>query len=116
MEEIIDKLRKFRKIFISPQHFFERVEEKKLFSSLEKANKITINAIRSFGVFIYPLMRDDCKYLCLFKSDKGIIVCCPVTFVSMNTFLIKTIYPANNEQIKIYKRLINKRKQDKSEK
>ena len=47
------------------------------------------NVVKFFGVFIYPLMKDDCKYLCLFKSDKGIIVCCPVTFVSKNTFLIK---------------------------
>jgi len=116
MEEIIDKLRKSRKIYISPQHFFERVEEKKLFSSLEKANKITINAVKSFGIFVYPLMRDDCKYLCLFKSDKGIIVCCPVTFVGKNTFLIKTIYSANDEQIKVYNKLMNQRKQNKSKK
>lgn len=116
MEEVIDKLRKMRKIYVSPEHFFERVEEKKLFSSLEKADKITKNAIKSFGIFIYPLMRDDYKYLCLFKSDKDIIVCCPITFVGKNTFLTKTIYPANNWQIKIYKKLMMKRKQKKLKK
>ena len=112
MEEIVDKLRRARKIFISPEHFFEKAEEKKLFSSLEKADTITKKAIKSFGVLIYPIMRDDCKYFCLFKSDKDIIVCCPITFVGKNTFLIKTIYSANEEQIKIYKKAMMIRKQN----
>ncbi len=113
MEEISDKNRKYRKILFSTKHFPEGVINRKLFTSLQKADEITIKAIKNSGILIEPFMKDDCKYLCLFRSDLKIIVCCPIKFVGENTFFVPTIFKANKWQTDVYKELIKKRKSSK---
>lgn len=114
MEEIIDNTRRTRKILISPKHFSEKVMNDNLFSSIEKAFKITTRAIKSFGVLVEPIFeKEDCKYHCIFYSDLKKIVCCPVRLVGKNTFFVPTVYPANKWQEDAFKEIISKRKQSK---
>ena len=111
MEEVLDKTRKVRKILFSAKHFWEEVINDDLFSSLEKAEKITIKAIRNFGVLIEPMFpREDCKYLCVFRSDLNKIICCPIRLVGRNTFFVPTIFPANGWQKDAFKKIIKRRK------
>ena len=110
MEEIIDPSRKMRKILISPKHFFERAMGKKLFSSPGKAESFVIKAIKNHGVLIEPLMREENVYWCMFKSDLGILVCCPITLVG-SSFLVKTVWPVEDSLCKqAYKEIIRKRR------
>lgn len=116
MEELNIKDRNTRKIIFSPKHFWEEVINDKLFSSLEKADIITKKAIKNFGIFIEPIFpRNDCNFLCIFKSDLGKLVCCPVRCLKFGQLFIPTIYPANQWQSDAYNEII-KKKQNKLKK
>jgi len=81
-------------------HFFERVLEKKLFTSTKKAKDITIKAIKNNGI-ITQYKRDDCDCLCIFKGEKEMLVVVPLLETSSD-FICRTIFKAEDHHRKIY--------------
>ena len=109
-EEAI-KGRKEKIILLSTKHFFEAAKDENLFSSFEKADEITKRAIKGSGVLVKPFMsRNDCHYHCIFKSDLGKTVCCPIIAKKNNVFFVPTIYLANLWQKNAYDKAIKTRK------
>lgn len=82
-------------------HFFNRVIEKKLFSSVEKAKDITRTAIKIKGVII-PCEKEDCNRLCIFKNDRGMLVVAPLIDTGTD-FICRTIFEAEEWHRNIYK-------------
>lgn len=83
------------------QHFFDRVIEKKLFSSTERAKNITIRAIKRGGVLV-PYEKEDSNCLCIFMGDEGVLVVTPLIETDSD-FICRTVFKAEDWHKKIYK-------------
>jgi len=99
-EEYIKRLRTSVQIMFSPKHFWEEANNEKLFTSFEKAREITIKAIKNDGCITEPpdwrKVSDGCKFFCIFYSDTGKLVCCPIKHFK-NTFFVPTIYSVHDK-------------------
>lgn len=83
------------------KHFFDRIIEKKLFSSIENGKNITIMAIKKGGILI-PHEKKDSNCLCIFRGDMGFLVVTPLIETDSD-FICRTVFKAEYWHKKIYK-------------